>query len=167
MYRLTFFFILMVNTVTGQTYDMRNELVNRLHNAAEYTLAVLEKMPEQHLSFQPVEGVRTFAEIIQHIGESQLYTASQGIAVKQLKFKGKRNSKKDLKDFIEESYSLLFSALDKITDQDLQKKVRFWDGQASVFKIMNFTIDHVTHHRGQATIYLRMNGIKPPDYIGW
>ncbi|MEM6517680.1 MAG: DinB family protein, partial [Bacteroidota bacterium] len=41
------------------------------------------------------------------------------------------------------------------------------DGQASVFKIMNFTIDHVTHHRGQATIYLRMNGIKPPDYIGW
>jgi uncharacterized damage-inducible protein DinB len=26
------------------------------------------------------------------------------------------------------------------------------------------TIDHITHHRGQAVIYLRSNGITPPEY---
>ena len=27
------------------------------------------------------------------------------------------------------------------------------------------TIDHITHHRGQATVYLRCKGIIPPAYI--
>ena len=27
------------------------------------------------------------------------------------------------------------------------------------------TIDHITHHRGQATVYLRCQGIVPPTYI--
>jgi len=27
--------------------------------------------------------------------------------------------------------------------------------------------DHQTHHRGQLVVYLRLNGIKPPAYIGW
>ena len=146
---------------------MKTELLHRLNNAAEYTLAVLEKMPEAQLSYRPTKGVRSFAEIIEHIGEAQLYTASQGIEVKQLKFRGDRNSKADLRDFITESYGMLLGALEPMTDQDLQKMVKFWDGPASVYKILNFTLDHVTHHRGQATVYLRMNGIKPPNYIGW
>jgi uncharacterized damage-inducible protein DinB len=24
--------------------------------------------------------------------------------------------------------------------------------------------DHITHHRGQIVVYLRLNGIKPPQY---
>lgn len=27
--------------------------------------------------------------------------------------------------------------------------------------------DHVTHHRAQAIMYLRMRGIEPPAYVGW
>nr|NIM13383.1 DinB family protein [Candidatus Aminicenantes bacterium]NIM80034.1 DinB family protein [Candidatus Aminicenantes bacterium]NIO82289.1 DinB family protein [Candidatus Aminicenantes bacterium]NIQ68157.1 DinB family protein [Candidatus Aminicenantes bacterium] len=27
--------------------------------------------------------------------------------------------------------------------------------------------DHVAHHRGQMVIYLRLKGIKPPQYVGW
>jgi uncharacterized damage-inducible protein DinB len=26
------------------------------------------------------------------------------------------------------------------------------------------TLDHITHHRGQATVYLRCKGITPPEY---
>jgi len=25
----------------------------------------------------------------------------------------------------------------------------------------------VTHHRGQLVVYLRLNGILPPNYVGW
>ena len=28
---------------------------------------------------------------------------------------------------------------------------------------MNKTFEHQTHHRGQATIYIRLQGIKPPE----
>jgi uncharacterized damage-inducible protein DinB len=27
--------------------------------------------------------------------------------------------------------------------------------------------DHHTHHRGQIIVYLRLNGLKPPKYVGW
>lgn len=27
------------------------------------------------------------------------------------------------------------------------------------------TLDHITHHRGQAIIYLRCNNIAPPEYV--
>lgn len=146
---------------------MKIELVKRFENAAAYTLNVLEKMPEESLHYKPNNKVRSFAEILQHIGEAQLYTASQGIDVRQIKFKGNLSSKQDLKDFLKESNELLLRAIQKLTSEELQKKVNFWDGPASVFKILNFTLDHVTHHRGQATVYLRMNNVKPPDYIGW
>lgn len=27
------------------------------------------------------------------------------------------------------------------------------------------TLDHITHHRGQATVQLRLRGIVPPEYV--
>jgi hypothetical protein len=27
------------------------------------------------------------------------------------------------------------------------------------------TLDHITHHRGQAVLYLRTHGIEPPEYV--
>jgi len=27
------------------------------------------------------------------------------------------------------------------------------------------TLDHITHHRGQAIVYLRCKGITPPEYV--
>ncbi len=31
------------------------------------------------------------------------------------------------------------------------------------FALMNKAFEHQTHHRGQATIYIRLQGIKPPN----
>lgn len=160
-------FMFLSNSIFGQNTDMKSELLSRINNASDYTIKVLNLMPESLLSFRPRQGTRSFAEIIQHIGEAQLYTASQGIQINQIKFNGDLAHKKELEAFVEESYNLLYSTVNKISTDDLMKKVSFWDGKSSVFKILNFTIDHATHHRGQATVYLRLNNIKPPDYIGW
>ncbi|MEI9809125.1 MAG: hypothetical protein WDO16_15390 [Bacteroidota bacterium] len=27
------------------------------------------------------------------------------------------------------------------------------------------TLDHITHHRGQAVLFLRLQGITPPEYV--
>jgi uncharacterized damage-inducible protein DinB len=27
--------------------------------------------------------------------------------------------------------------------------------------------NHIIHHRGQAIVYLRLNGVKPKGYFGW
>jgi uncharacterized damage-inducible protein DinB len=35
----------------------------------------------------------------------------------------------------------------------------------SVVKGFQATIDHITHHRGQAVLHLRGQGITPPEYV--
>lgn len=165
--KYTLLLMFLTNLIFGQNTDMKSELIKRFNNANEYTIKTLDKMPEELLAFKPNKKVRSFAEIFQHIGEAQLYTASQGVEVKQIKFQGNLSNKTALKAFLKQSNELLLDAMKKLSKEDLQKEVRFWDGQSSIFKILNFTIDHVTHHRGQATIYLRLNDLKPPDYIGW
>jgi uncharacterized damage-inducible protein DinB len=36
--------------------------------------------------------------------------------------------------------------------------------KGTIFYLMRH---HATHHRAQAILYLRMNGIEAPDYRGW
>ena len=33
--------------------------------------------------------------------------------------------------------------------------------------IFQLLLDHITHHRSQLVLNLRLCGIKPPRYIGW
>jgi uncharacterized damage-inducible protein DinB len=34
-------------------------------------------------------------------------------------------------------------------------------------QIINLINDHQTHHRAQLLVYLRLKGVKPPEYVGW
>lgn len=40
-------------------------------------------------------------------------------------------------------------------------------GRMSKLQFINLLNDHQTHHRGQMMVYLRLNGIQPPEYMGW
>ena len=63
-----------------------------------------------------------------------------------------KQSKKEIIANLEQAYRFLKGALGgaSITEEKING--------------LYATLDHITHHRGQATIYLRFNGITPPDY---
>lgn len=153
--------------MSAQVASEKDEFLRRLNNSETYTRQVLAAMPGSQLRFRPAAKSRTFFELFVHIGEAQLYTASQGVKVKQLKFRGSADSHHELDAFLEASYAELRRAITKLNEEDLGQQKSFWDGPASVSRILAFTLDHVTHHRGQATVYLRIKGVKPPDYVGW
>jgi uncharacterized damage-inducible protein DinB len=63
------------------------------------------------------------------------------------------------------------AALEKATDDDLEKTFTLKrDGKAlysSPLKVdIPTTLNHWVHHRGQLTVYMRMNGIKVPSIYG-
>ena len=43
------------------------------------------------------------------------------------------------------------------------EKKKIMDFEATKFALMNKTFEHQAHHRGQTTIYIRLQGIKPPE----
>ena len=48
--------------------------------------------------------------------------------------------------------------------EDLQKTITGGTINEDFIKGFQATIDHITHHRGQAIVYLRCNGIPAPEY---
>jgi uncharacterized damage-inducible protein DinB len=55
----------------------------------------------------------------------------------------------------------------KMNTGQMDEKVKFFAGPITRRQILILMHDHQTHHLGQLIVYLRLKGIKPPDYIGW
>jgi uncharacterized damage-inducible protein DinB len=148
-------------------FTTKAEFLGIWQNAKLYTEKVAAAMPQQHYTKRPTQDMRTFAEILEHIGEVIQYIASYAVKIPIERYGGASYDKPALIDFVKLAYDNIAEAVGRLDDTDFEKTVSFWAGESSVRKILNFTNDHSTHHRGQLTIYLRLQGIKPPSYIGW
>jgi len=151
---------------TAQDYHFKQEFMEKWQNSKAYTLKVARLMPGEHYNYQPSAHVRTFGQQMQHLAEAMIYHAGLAISLKAPKDQNP-NAKTAIVNLIEASFDLVHEALIELDEKDFETKVKFWDGPTSRRKLLNFTLDHITHHRAQAIVLLRMNNIKPPNYIGW
>ena len=55
------------------------------------------------------------------------------------------------------------------TEAQLAEVVELGGGRIKVTgrELFYLTRDHVTHHRGQMVVYLRLKGLEPPQYVGF
>ena len=68
---------------------------------------------------------------------------------------------------LEQSFAYATQTINALTEKDLNEKVDFISGPMTRRRILMLMTDHVTHHRGQLVVYLRMKNVEPPKYIGW
>ena len=81
--------------------------------------------------------------------------------------KVENSNKEALLKSISTSFDAVKNAVIKTPDSTLVDKVDFFAGKKTKLQILNLLQDHVTHHRGQLIVYLNLNNIKPPKYVGW
>ena len=133
---------------------MKTQLLKTLQNSKNYTLAVAEAMPEKSYTFKPIETVWNFNELIDHIAYGIQWWEDNYVKGKQTDWNqpAVRGTKQQAIDRLVKAYD----ALEKtISASNLNEKVTHG---------FYTTLDHITHHRGQAITYLRCQGITPPDY---
>ena len=151
--------------ISAQDYHFKNEFLAKWKNSKEYTLKVASLMPEDHYDFSPAQGVRTFREQLDHISEAMVYHAGLSLNISNNSSKG--HSKETILRNLKDNFEKVEQAILQLDEQDFEEKVKFWDGPTTQRKLLELTYDHITHHRAQAIVYLRMKNIKPPNYIGW
>jgi hypothetical protein len=134
---------------------MKEQLLNRLENSKNYTIAVLRAMPDSFLNFRPATTLWSFTEQFNHIAYGLDWWHENYILKTELVWNPPL-----AKLHKDEIVSLLENAFNTI-------KVYIGNHEITEQIIYGFdsTLDHVSHHRGQATIYLRCKGITPPEYI--
>jgi uncharacterized damage-inducible protein DinB len=136
-------------------------------------VSAAEAMPDDKFNFAPpaslgeFKGVRTFAQQIKHVAESNYYffggsdyTDAQAKAMSDSI--EKLTTKADIVKALKDSFAKAHSYVDAITPENafVQTAHGTRAGMAS------FGIAHVMDHYGQLAVYLRMNGIVPPASRG-
>ena len=70
-------------------------------------------------------------------------------------------------EILSDAYDMGMMAHKNLSGKQLDVIVPFFAGPMTRRQILILMHDHQTHHLGQLIVYLRLKGIKPPDYVGW
>lgn len=134
---------------------MKEQLLTIMENSKNYTVAVASVMPDSNYVFKPVGTVWAFGELLHHIAYGIHWWEDNYIKGAKTEWTppvAKRH-KKDILAYLDEAYTELGKTISTIKLSE------------DAVKGFHATMDHITHHRGQAVLYLRCNGLTPPEYV--
>jgi uncharacterized damage-inducible protein DinB len=133
---------------------MKEELLSILENSRNYTLAVAEAMPEKSYDSCPAGAVWGFGELLNHIAYGIEWWQENYVKGNKADWAPPtmKNDKKSVTANLGAAYIALQDTISKSPMED------------KAVKGFHATLDHITHHRGQAALYLRCRGITPPEY---
>ncbi len=141
-----------------------NELVKHWQVSKTFTLAVAEAMPEDGYSFKATDAEMSFGEQMNHIALANGNYCAAASGKKNPFAKGTDNTKPTAVKNLNTAYDFCIEELQGLSDADLQASVKMRSASMSKFELFWGGFTHAAHHRGSADVYLRLKGIKPPDY---
>jgi uncharacterized damage-inducible protein DinB len=129
------------------------------------SVAVAEAMPAEKYSFKPHPESMNFGELMMHIASTNFAFCA---GLKDSKAPADPSISATDKDavvkFLGDSFSYCSEIIPKLGDAQLSAAHDSPDGHLPGREVLLAMYIHVAHHRGQAEIYLRDKGIKPPPY---
>jgi len=133
-------------------------------------LAYIDAMPDSAMGFRPTPGVRSFAQQFDHIVTTNLEVAA--IALRGLKSAPELgdtakylHDKADLRRYADTTYGYMLGALRAASGAQLRKPVAMY-GQPPqpAARLAQLSFEHSVWTLGQLVPYLRLSGVKPPEY---
>ncbi len=169
---LIVFSLLAIHPVSAQKIDslFLDAAITKLKNSKGYTLKVANLMPEEKYGFKPVPGEMSFGEQLLHLSANLNWLTSAYILKSKspvTKAAIQVQKKDEILQVLNNTYDFAIAALKSFDAAQLADTVSFFAGPKTRLQIINLINDHQTHHRAQVIVYLRLNGIKPPEYVGW
>ncbi len=76
-------------------------------------------------------------------------------------------SKELIKEALVDFFDTFLEKIETMDENKLQEIEDVWYGKSTRYQIANIMDNHLSHHRGQMVVYLRLKNIKPPSYLGW
>lgn len=149
--------------------DIKMQMVKDWQRAKEYTVDYLNTMPADKYSFKAVDSIRSFAQQMLHIAQVNYFLMAAGTDLQQPAFvqsdmehSPSAQAKDSVMYYVEESYDFCLNGIKGFDAGKFFEKKKIFSFEESRFAILNKAFEHQTHHRGQSTIYIRLQGIRPP-----
>lgn len=141
------------------------ELIKKWKGNKRYTLKFVDAMPDEDFDFKPSPEMKSYKSQLSHI-TSWLRTHSRFVTNHEFE-KVKMASKDLIRIALEDFFDTFIERLENMDESQLTEVVDVWYGKTARYQIANIMDNHLSHHRGQMIVYLRLKNQKPPSYIGW
>lgn len=171
-----FLFLFLFTTISPPLYAQQNDFikdyVERLENSKKYAIVVAELLPEGTYDFKVTEESKSFAEHLMHIGWALDWHSQTLIGGREprdwrtdTELRPTNKSKQDMIDKIEETFDLAIQLISELEVAKLEDRLDYFGLDRTKRQILLLLSDHITHHRAQMLVSLRLNGITPPRYV--
>lgn len=156
---------------------IKDTFISELEEESKSTQKMLEIIPDEKLMWQPHEKSMTLCRLATHIAELPGWISSI-MEYDELDF-GKENYKakivktnSELLDIFNQNYNRAMKSLKETDDEvfmknwTLRKNETIYFTLPKIVCLRSFCLNHLYHHRGQLTVYLRLLNIPIPNSYG-
>jgi uncharacterized damage-inducible protein DinB len=159
---------------------IREALLVELEMEAAATRRHLERLPEDKLDWKPADKSMTMSRLATHLAEMpswgvEVLTTDEmdinppgGEPYRPLELE----SVPEILELFDDKVAKLRAALESTSDEDFGKPWTFKDGGVEIFTepklgvLRAMVLNHAIHHRGQLSVFLRLNGVPLPATYG-
>ncbi len=156
----------------AQQNEFIKEYLERLEKSKEYLILLAERMPEDKYAFKATEESMTFAENLMHISWAMDWHSQSLMGGREARdwntdteLKVDKKSKKEMIVTIDKTFNKTIEFISNFDSDRLDERLDYFGADRTKRQILLLLADHITHHRGQMLVYMRLNGLKPPRYV--
>lgn len=156
-------------SVFSQAQSSIDEMVKDWERAKAYTKEYLDAMPAESYGLKPTAEMRSFAQQMLHLTDANYGFTSAATGVANPIGMGESEistdqSKENVTKLVLAGYDFVINSVKTMNPAQLSEATKlFGRFDMSKGKALEKCFEHQTHHRGQATVYLRLAGATPPQ----
>jgi hypothetical protein len=170
-----FFFIAQTSVMQASAQKLsdeqiRSQLVKEWERAKSYTLSYLNTMPADKYGYKAVDSLRSFAQQMLHLAGANVFLMSKATTAtppffSKVDIENSRTAqnKDSVVFYVVKSYDYCIDAVKSLPLDKWGEVVDLFGFKETRFAMLLKTFEHQTHHRGQTTIYIRLQNIIPPQ----
>lgn len=166
-----------MSTSATQSPRLNSGFLGEIQHEAATTRTVLERVTEDKFDYKPHEKSMSFGRLATHVAEmfSWIKTTFEVDVLDfsegdYAPFEPKSNA--ELLDYFDKCVAEATEALTNAADETFFKEWTMRNGETVYFTmpkiqvLRSFCLNHIIHHRGQLSVYLRLNDIPVPQIYG-
>ena len=168
-----YFFLLALALPAFSQSTLKDALAKHWKTTEEFTIAVANKMPADQYSFRPVPEELSFGQLMIQIAVANAGACANASGMPRpaappalaaaLKDEKINADKAEAVKYLTDTFEFCNQAVASMTPEKFDAVVGT-TRKMTGFEWLWSYFTHTAHHRGQAEVYLRVKGIKPPTY---
>jgi uncharacterized damage-inducible protein DinB len=134
-------------------------------NMQDKIMKSADEMPESKYSYRPTKEVRSFSEILIHVGDISYILCSNAKGEATPGMAAAKGSKAEIKAYLKGAFDYCDGVYSGFTDARLNDSADFFGFKTNKMFILTQVGNHDALHYGNLVTYLRINGLEPSG--GW